>query len=107
MSNLQEVAKHLAGKHPQKSHAGGRGSGGRRKKIPRSPLQSAISSIEGAIGQISEDHDDGLRKAADVIRKSSSVSNAKSNIIKESNKAERDKKPDDYIDAFDTAFGVL
>lgn len=28
MSNLQILAKHLAGKHPQKSHGGGRGSAG-------------------------------------------------------------------------------
>lgn len=51
MTNLQEVAKHLAGKHPQKSHGGGRGSSSMSKQDKQELRAGLAESLHTAYGK--------------------------------------------------------
>jgi len=108
---LVKQLKHLPGKHPQKSHAGGRGGSSGKKKSPFSgeagALRSVVASIEGAIGEVSEDYDEGMRKSSEVVRGSSNLSGALTGLDAAASSAEKAKKPGDYIDAIDMAWSMV
>ena len=114
--DLVKQLKHLPGKHPQKSHAGGRGGGSSggssgKKKSPFSgeagALRSVVASIEGAIGEVSEDYDEGMRKSSEVVRGSSNLSGALTGLDAAASSAEKAKKPGDYIDAISMAWSMV